>query len=93
MREERLLERIKVWEKEFEILPSSPKWHNEIEKSIAKTIKKFEQRLDYKEIIIFTKQSNNLKKRIEIHIKAKVKKTSEDFEQTEIIYLSPRSLD
>ena len=92
-----------IWEHDFENMPNLNLWRDKMMKALKETLEKYELRLmnlqvnveisqeeftDGKEIII-----KKIKRRVDIAIKAFVKKTNEPYLFQETLYISPVWLD
>ena len=82
-----------IWEKEFEILPHESKWQVQIKNNITEAIQTYETRLQNVKIELLTRKTSAIRKKIIINITGIVKETAEPYEQTEIIYLCPKSIE
>lgn len=88
-----------IWELDFDNLKSANKLRTLIKTSLEDSIKTQEKRLANvvveakikQEEILSTDASNRIKKRVDIIVKAKVKKTNEDFKYLEYFYIGPLS--
>jgi len=92
-----------LWESDFAVVPQVKKWQNEMSKNLGSTIEKHEKRLNKVLVSIKIDQEEfmdpvdqkvkRIKKRIQVEVKGKLRKTNEDFSFHDIVYYSPVSLD
>lgn len=88
-----------IWLVDFDNLKSTNRLKDFIQESLYESLTKHEKRLHElrvnvrikQEELFGTENSNRIKKRIDIRIKAKVKKTNEDFSYVEYFYIGPLS--
>ncbi|MUH34700.1 hypothetical protein D9O36_02495 [Zobellia amurskyensis] len=88
-----------LWLVDFDNLKSTNRLKDFIQESLYDALIIHERRLDAIRINVRIKQeelfglerSNRIKKRIDIRIKGKVKRTNEDFSYTEYFYIGPLS--
>lgn len=88
-----------IWLVDFDNLKSTNRLKDFIQESLYESLIKHEKRLHELRVNVRIKQeelfgmesSNRIKKRIDIRIKAKVKKTNEDFSYVEYFYIGPLS--
>ena len=88
-----------IWIIDFDNLKTSNKLKSLIQASLYESLIRHEKRLHSIEVNVRMKQeeltgledSNRIKKRIDIRIKAKVKKTNEAFSYVEYFYIGPLS--
>lgn len=88
-----------IWELDFDNLKSANKLKSLIKTSLEDSIKAHEKRLTHVNVEAKIKQEellnsnavNRIKKRVDLVIKAKVKKTNEDFQYVEYFYIGPLS--
>ena len=91
-----------VWDLDFELIVSARSWEEKLRQSLVKSINTHEFRLSNVEIIVAitdmekyntNRQFVEIKKRVDIHIKGVIKKTSEPFTFHTNLFLSPLSAD
>lgn len=91
-----------VWDLDFEVIVSARSWEEKLRQSLMKSITMHESRLSNVEIGIAVtdmekynalKQFVEIKKRVDIHVKGVMKKTSEPFTFHTNLFLSPLSAD
>lgn len=88
-----------IWLVDFDNLKSTNRLKDFIQASLYESLMKHEKRLQALRVNVRIKQeelspnasSNSIKKRIDIRIKGKVKKTNEDFSYVEYFYIGPLS--
>ena len=88
-----------IWLIDFDNLKSTNRLKDYIQDSLYESLTKHEKRLQKLRVNVKIKQeellgtvdSNRIKKRIDIRIKAKVKKTNEEFSYVEYFYIGPLS--
>lgn len=88
-----------IWELDFDNLKSGTKLRTLIKASLENSLKKHEARLTRISVDVKIKQEeiegaksvNRIKKRIDLLIKGKIKKTNEDFSYIEYFYIGPLS--
>ncbi len=88
-----------IWIIDFDNLKSSKRLTGLIQDSLTESIKRHERRLNSVKVTVRMKQeeltgmeeSNRIKRRVDITIKAKVTKTSEAFSYLEYFYIGPLS--
>ena len=88
-----------IWIIDFDNLKTSNKLKSLIQTSLNESLTRHEKRLHSIEVNVRMKQeeltgledSNRIKKRLDIRIKAKVKKTNEAFSYVEYFYIGPLS--
>ena len=88
-----------IWELDFDNLKSSNKIRGLIKESLENSIRLHEKRLANvsvsakikQEEILNEKVANRIKKRVDLVITAKVKKTNESFRYVEFFYIGPLS--
>ncbi len=88
-----------IWEIDFDNLKSTNKLRSLIVDSLLESIKRHEKRLSNVKVEVKIKQEeilnndaiNRIKKRIDIKVKGKVKKTNESFSYIEYFYIGPLS--
>ena len=88
-----------IWELDFDNLKSTNKLKGLIKQSLEESINKHEKRLANVAVTVHIKQEemlstdaiNRIKKRIDLIVKGKVKKTSEVFSYIEYFYIGPLS--
>ena len=91
-----------IWDLDFELIVSQSYWERQMCKSIQKSIAQHESRLSNIEIIVVLSDIEKtnaiykhpeIRKKVEIKLKAVLKKTGESFNFTAGLFLSPLSLD
>ncbi|WP_299888155.1 GPW/gp25 family protein [uncultured Lacinutrix sp.] len=88
-----------IWELDFDNLKSSNKLRTLVKTSLEDSLKNHEKRLTNivvetkikQEEILNNETLNRIKKRVDIVVKARVKKTNEDFKYIEFFYIGPLS--
>lgn len=88
-----------IWELDFDNLKSSNKLKGLIKESLENSLQKHEKRLANPMVTVKIKQEeilsnaavNRIKKRIDLVVKGKVKKTNEAFSYVEYFYIGPLS--
>ena len=88
-----------IWEIDFDNLKSTNKLKSLIVDSLQESLKKHEKRLSnikvevkiMQEEILNNDSINRIKKRIDLKVKGKVKKTNEVFSYVEYFYIGPLS--
>lgn len=88
-----------IWLVDFDNLKSTNRLKDFIQESLYESLMNHERRLQALRVNVRIKQeelsptggSNSIKKRIDIRIKGKVKKTNEDFFYVEYFYIGPLS--
>ena len=92
-----------LWELDFENIPNITAWKDTMSKAIKEAVGNYEPRLnnvkavlDVTEEKLINKEKQTLKrikKRVDIHIQANLKKTNEQFYFQETLYVSPLWID
>jgi hypothetical protein len=93
-----------VWERDFEVINSNSVWGEELSRSIRDTLTKHEKRLINPRVEIkiseeeFKSNSgesimHRVKRKIEVIVRGNFFKTNEDFRITEVLYISPLSIE
>ncbi len=92
-----------IWEHDFENMPNINTWKDKMMVTIKEGLKQFETRLMNQEVSIVISQeefadekgnaSRRIKRRLDIRVKANMKKTNEAFLFEETLYISPVWLD
>ncbi|HRH66163.1 MAG TPA: GPW/gp25 family protein [Bacteroidia bacterium] len=92
-----------IWEHDFENMPNVNTWKDKMMTTIKEGLKKYEPRLMNQEVSIVTSQeefaddkgnaSRRIKRRLDIKVKANIRKTNETFLFEETLYISPVWLD
>ncbi len=91
-----------IWDLDFELIVSQGLWEKKFCSSIMQSVLRHESRLADVDITVmlsevekynFVYRSNEIKKKVEIKLKATVKKTGEAFTFNANLFLSPLSLD
>lgn len=88
-----------IWLIDFDNLKTSNNLKSLIQKSLYESLLRHEKRLDSIDIIVKMKQeqltgtmnSVRIKKRLDVRVKARVKKTNEAFSHVEYFYIGPLS--
>ena len=88
-----------IWDVDFDNLSSSTKIKEIIRKSLLDSLKNHEKRLDKIRVEVNVKQeeineiknSTIIKKKINLRVKAKIRKTNEDFLYNEFFFIGPLS--
>lgn len=88
-----------IWIIDFDNLKSTNKLKNLVQNSLQESLVKHEKRLHEVRVDVKIKQeelhrateSNRIKKRIDITVNGRIKKTSEDFSYIEYFYIGPLS--
>lgn len=88
-----------IWLVDFDNLKSTNRLKDFIQESLYEALSRHEKRLNAlrvnvrikQEELFGTVQINSIKKRIDIRIKGKVKRTNEDFSYVEYFYIGPLS--
>lgn len=89
----------KIWEMDFDNLKTTHRLAGLIQESVIESLKIHEKRLTKIDLIVKLKQEElfvensdaRIKKRVDLTIKGKVKKTNEDFSYVEYFFLAPLS--
>lgn len=92
-----------IWDHDFENITNINTWKDKMAKAVKEVIEKFEPRLfnirttlDLTEEEFVNKEQKvlkKIKKRVEIKIEARLKKTNEEFFFRELLYVSPLWID
>lgn len=91
-----------IWERDFELITNPLIWQEEVNKSIIKTLNKYERRLDkisvdtvITEEPYFNPQTRvrSIKKKLTINVKGTLKATGEPFTFSPQLFISPISID
>ena len=93
-----------VWERDFEIINSNSAWGEELAKSIRETLIKHEGRLINPKVEIKISEeefksnrgddiTHRVKRKIEVIVRGNFFKTNEPFRITEVLYISPLSIE
>ena len=92
-----------IWEHDFENMPNLNLWKDKMIKNIKEVLEKYEKRLTNHHVNIEISQEEfsqgeqdvikRIKRRIDITMKANIKKTNEAFQFQETLYISPVWLD
>jgi phage baseplate assembly protein W len=92
-----------IWEHDFENMPNINSWKDNMIKNIREVLEKYEKRLINQQIAIeisqeeFSHSENTsmkrIKRRIDITLRANIKRTNEPFLFQETLYISPVWLD
>ena len=92
-----------IWEHDFENMPNINTWKDKMMVTSKEGLKQFETRLRNQEVSIVISQeefadekgnaSRRIKRRLDIRVKANMKKTNEAFLFEETLYISPVWLD
>ncbi|MGB7395262.1 MAG: GPW/gp25 family protein [Pricia sp.] len=88
-----------IWLVDFDNLKSTKRLREFVQESLYESLLEHEKRLSALRINVKIKQeellegnsSNAIKKRVDIHIRGKLKKTNEDFSYVEYFYIGPLS--
>ena len=91
-----------IWERDFELITNPLMWQEEVNKSIIKTLGRYERRLD--NITVNTSiteepyqnpltRVRSIKKKLTIHVQGVLKATGEPFTFSPQLFLSPISID
>lgn len=88
-----------LWDVDFDNLTSNDKLRSLISDSLNESIQEFEKRLGEVRVEIKLRQETSVlkqnhqivRKRIDIHVKGKIRQTSEDFFYIESFYIAPIS--
>lgn len=92
-----------IWEHDFENMPNLNLWKDKMIKNVKEILEKYEKRLANHQVNIEVSQEEfshgeqvvikKIKRRIDITMKANIKKTNEAFQFQETLYISPVWLD
>jgi phage baseplate assembly protein W len=91
-----------VWDSDFELISDSTSWKEQIRKSVTESLLKFEKRLtevdvstelNEEELKIWRKNIVTVKKKLEIRINYRIKKTGEYAKFKMNLYIGPLSQD
>ncbi len=92
-----------IWDHDFENITNIGAWKDKMAKAVREVVEKFEPRLfnlktslELTEEEFVTKEKHvlkKIKKRVEIKIEARLKKTNEEFFFRELLYVSPLWID
>ena len=91
-----------IWEKDFETIYHAAAWQEEVSRSILKSLRKYERRLEGIDVDVnITEQPyrnpdtgvHSIKKKIVVTVKGIIKATGEAFTFAPQLYLSPISID
>lgn len=91
-----------VWERDYEMIRSVPKWKNDLSEGFEQPLKQYEKRIsgirvstDVDELKIVDPQTQKIiesRKRITVSIVGTINSTNDPFRHTEYIYFSPLSI-
>ena len=91
-----------IWDLDFELIISEDLWAEKLRNSMLRSISKHETRLSHIKVDVSTrdiirqnsyKSYTEIRKKVEIIIKAAIKQTGDQFDFTLDLYLSPLSVD
>ena len=91
-----------IWEKDFETITNPVAWQEEVNRSIEKSLNRYEQRLEKIEVdTVITEQPyvnprtrvQSIKKKIIVNVRGTIKATGEPFAYSPQLFISPISLD
>lgn len=91
-----------IWDKDFELITNQIKWQEEVNKSIVKSLKHYESRLENINVdTVITEQPHmnpvtrvrSIKKKIIVNVKGRIKATGEPFAYAPQLFISPISID
>ncbi len=91
-----------IWERDFETITNPLKWQEDVNKSIIKSLKHYEKRLEKIEVdtqitetpyVHPTTRVHSIKKKIIVNVRGIIKQTGEPFAYSPALFISPISLD
>jgi len=91
-----------IWERDFELITNALVWQEEVNKSIMKTLTKYEPRLDNISVDTIISEEphynpqthvRSMKKKLTINVKGVLKATGEPFTFSPKLFISPISID
>ena len=91
-----------IWERDFELITNPLIWQEEVNKSIIKTLKNYERRLDNINVnTVITEEPyfnpltriRSIKKKLTIHVRGVLKATGEPFTFSPQLFISPISIE
>lgn len=92
-----------IWDHDFENMPNINSWKDKMVLTLKEGLKEYEPRLTNQEVDILISQeeftddhgnvSRRIKRRLDIRLKANIRKTNESFLFEETLYISPVWLD
>lgn len=89
-----------IWDLDFELIVSESIWEEKLRQSMLRSITRYEQRIYDTQVDVYIKEVNKfypvrniteVKKQVEIVVRAKVHKTGENYRFSTSLYLSPLS--
>ncbi len=91
-----------IWERDFETITNPIKWQEDVNKSIIKSLRSYEQRLERIDVDTVITEApyvhpitrvQSIKKKIVVNVKGTIKTTGEPFAYSPQLFISPISLD
>ncbi|MEO7306564.1 MAG: GPW/gp25 family protein [Ferruginibacter sp.] len=90
-----------IWDLDFELIVSENKWEEKLRQSLLKSVTTHEHRLSDIQLVVsiteiekfhLLKQHAEIKKRVDIELKATIQKTGEFFKFNNSLFLSPMAV-